>query len=358
METMQWFRVSATGDEIAIEFAPGPNQHWDPKVLDGHPLDLGDDAAPGRSVHVSGRGSVWMYAAAGAAAGAARADLTVDVPPIRGRLRMPRRGDHPLPEAAWIERIQPSDDTARLILRFHSSGPESIPESDMVAAGLRHFAASACRGIREVVLTGRGPTWGYAALAAGAVDSDVERVLFFSPVDHLPIVCWSRNERGPLPEPPSWLLDALGYVRDARPGVTVGVIGDPNSGKSVFSMLLERAFVSVRSDAVRAFRYDCDRASPTPYWFLRMQSRGPEAPDPRTLREAAKQKWTHEMERSIAQAIGRLRPYFDVVVAESTASFSWPVTRRPSRAGGRRSRRAIWPTASSRSWRPATPRRR
>jgi hypothetical protein len=203
-----------------------------------------------------------------------------------------------------------------LILRFQSSGPESIPESDMVAAGLRHFAASACRGIREVVLTGRGPTWGYAALAAGAVDSDVERVLFFSPVDHLPIVCWSRNERGPLPEPPSWLLDALGYVRDARPGVTVGVIGDPNSGKSVFSMLLERAFVSARSDAIRAFRYDCDRASPTPYWFLRMQSRGPEAPDPRKLREAAKQKWTHEMEQSIAQAICRLRPYFDVVVAD------------------------------------------
>ena len=315
MKMMQWFRMSDTSDGVAIVFAPGPNQYWDPNVLGSNRLDLHRDAAA-RGVHVGGRGSAWMYAAAGAAAGEAGADLTVDVPSIRGRLRMPRGGDQPLPEAAWLERILPSDGSARLILRFRPSGPESIPDSDAVAAGLRNFAASACRGSRDVVLTGRGPTWGYAALAAGAVDGKVERVLSFSPVDNLPIVCWSHDERGPLREPFSWLLDSLGYDRDARPGITVGVIGDPNSGKSVFSMLLERAFASGRSDAVRVFRYDCDRASPTPYWFLRMQSRGADDPEPKVLRDAAKQKWTNEMERSISQAIHGLRPYFAVVVAD------------------------------------------
>lgn len=167
-----------------------------------------------------------------------------------------------------------------------------------------------------MVLTGRGPAWGYAALAAGAVDGGVERVLFFSPVDHVPIVCWSRADRGPLPEPPAWLLDSLGYDRDARPGLTVGVIGDPNSGKSVFSMLLERAFVVGRADGAPAFRYDCDRASPTSYWYVRMQTGAPNDPEPRQLREAAKQKWTPEMERSIAAALARLRAYFPVVVAD------------------------------------------
>lgn len=316
METPEWFRVDRTDTGIVVEFAPGPHQYWDPKVLDAHPLDLQHEGAVNRGVHVAGRGSVWMYAAAGAAAGEAGADVTIDVPAIFGRVRATRNGEHSAIEPAWLERIQLADDRSRLILQFRPSGPESISESDAAAGSLRSFAASACRGVEEVVLTGRGPTWGYAALAAGAVDGGVERVLFFSPVDHVPIVCWSRAARGPLPEPPEWLLNSLGYERDARPGLTVGVIGDPNSGKSVFSMLLERGFAAGRADGVRAFRYDCDRASPTPYWFLRMQTRATDDPEPRQLREAAKQKWTPEMERSIAGALVRLRAYFPVVVAD------------------------------------------
>jgi len=316
METLEWFRVCRTDDGLVVEFAPGPNQYWDPIVLVAHPLDLDHEAAVEHGVHVGGRGSVWMYAAAGAAAGEAGADLTIDVPAILGRVQAKRDGARSAIEAAWLERIQPADDPSRLILRFRPSGPESISESDAVAGSLRSLAASACRGVGDAVLTGRGPAWGYAALAAGAVDGGVERVLFFSPVNHVPIVCWSRAARGPLPEPPAWLLDSLGYERDAHHGLTVGVIGDPNSGKSVFSMLLERAFGAGRADAVRAFRYDCDRASPTPYWFLRMQARAADDPEPRQLREAAKQQWTPEMERSIAAALARLRAYFPVVVAD------------------------------------------
>jgi len=316
METVEWFRLGRTDDGIVVTFAAGPNQYWDPMVLGAHLLDLDHEAAVKRGVHLAGRGSVWMYAAAGAAAGEAGADVSIDVPAIFGRVRATRDGERSAIEAAWLERIEPADNPSRLILRFRPSGPESISESDAVAGSLRSLAASACQGVGEVVLTGRGPAWGYAALAAGAVDGGVERVLFFSPVDHVPIVCWSRGYRGPLPEPPAWLLDSLGYERDARPGLTVGVIGDPNSGKSVFSMLLERAFVAGRADAVRAFRYDCDRASPTPYWFLRMQTRAADDPEPRQLREAAKQKWTPEMERSIAAALAHLRAYFPVVVAD------------------------------------------
>ena len=111
MKMMQWFRMSDTSDGVAIVFAPGPNQYWDPNVLGSNRLDLHRDAAA-RGVHVGGRGSAWMYAAAGAAAGEAGADLTVDGPSIRGRLRMPRGGDQPLPEAAWLERILPSDGSA------------------------------------------------------------------------------------------------------------------------------------------------------------------------------------------------------------------------------------------------------
>lgn len=316
METFDWFRVGRADDGIVVEFTPGPHQHWDPMVLRARPLDLAHETAAQRGVRVGGRGSVWMYAAAGAAAAEAGADLTIDVPAILGRVRVPRDGDRSTLDVPWLERIQPAEDPSRLILRFRPSGPEAISESDAVAGLMRSFAASASRNAREVVLTGRGPAWGYGALAAGAVDGGVERVLFFSPVDQVPIVCWSRGCRGPLPEPPAWLLDALGYEREAFPGLTVGVIGDPNSGKSVFSMLLERAFGAGRTSVVRAFRYDCDRASPTPYWFLRMHARAPDDPEPRQFREAAKQKWTPEMERSIAAALVRLRAYFPVVVAD------------------------------------------
>ncbi len=312
MEELHWFQIAPADDGIVIEFAPGPNQHWDPEVLGCERLDVSPDLALGDGVRVGGRGSSWMYAAAGAAVAVAGADLIVEAPQIRSRLRAPPGGDGSAIEGDWLEQIRPADGSARVILQFRPSGPESIPESDAVAGQLRAFAARASRGRKDVVLTGRGPVWGYATLAAGAVDGGAERLLVFSPVDHVPIVCWSQAERGPLSEPPSWLLDALGYGRDDRPGLTVGVIGDPNSGKSVFSMLLERTFAAAR----RSFRYDCDRASPTPYWFLRMRAAATEDPAPRELREAVKQKWSPEMECSIAETLKRLRTYFPVTIAD------------------------------------------
>lgn len=312
MDTLHWFRLAAADGGITIDFAPGPHQHWDPEVLGRRRLDIPSDASNGVAVRVGGRGSSWMYAAAGAAAAAAAADLAVEAPQIRGRLRAPRGGECAVVEGDWLEQIRPADGARRLILQFRPAGPQSIPESDVVAGQLRAFAAHASRGMQDVVLTGRGPAWGYAVLAAGAVEGGAERVITFSPVDHVPIVCWSRAERGPLSEPPSWLLDALGYGRDAGPGFVVGVIGDPNSGKSVFSMLFERAFAG----AGPAFRYDCDRASPTPYWFLRMQAGAADDPTPRELREAVKQKWSPEMERAIAATLERLRTYFAVTIAD------------------------------------------
>ena len=59
MKMMQWFHMSETSDGVAIDFAPGPNQYWDPNVLGSHRLDLHRDAAA-RGVHVGGRGSAWM----------------------------------------------------------------------------------------------------------------------------------------------------------------------------------------------------------------------------------------------------------------------------------------------------------
>jgi len=312
MEKPHWFRIAAADDGIVVEFAPGPHQHWDPEVLGTERLDVSPDMALGKGLRVGGRGSSWMYAAAGAAAAAAGADLIVEAPQIRGGLQAPRGGDCSIIKGDWLDQIRPADGSARLILHFRPTGPESIPESNAVAGGLRALAAHASRGMQDVVLTGRGPTWGYAVLAAGAVDGAAERVLVFSPVDHVPIVCWSHSERGSLREPHAWLLDALGYGRAARPGLTVGVIGDPNSGKSVFSMLLERKLAT----AGRSFRYDCDRASPTPYWFLRMQAAATDDPSPRELRAAVKQTWSPEMERSIAATLHRLRTYYPVTIAD------------------------------------------
>jgi len=307
---MNWYTRTEDAEGVAMTFAVAPNQRWDPAVLRDDPLTLyREDGTTPAVVRVSGRGSVWMYAAAGAnvaAMGSALVMMTLSpessLCPQRREVESPR-----LPP--WIKRTFP-ENVPCVILEFCPAGPMVIPTTDEVATEMRAIAQTACKNVSGVVLTGRGPTWGYAALAAGAVDSGVAWVCSYLPSEGTPILCWGRHQAGSLIEPPEGLLSALSHGREVNRGMTIGVIGDPNSGKSVFSMILERTFAAFGADDRYARRFDCDRASPTPYWYVRMPESPPE------LRTAAKQPWTSKMEQDIAKELETLRSWFAVVVAD------------------------------------------
>ena len=106
-------------------------------------------------------------------------------------------------------------------------------------------------------------------------------------------------------------------IASEKSGVVVGVIGDPNSGKSVFS----RAFSMALRESVPAWFqswiYDCDLASPTPDWYCTALIEDPDAVDDyKSVRESQKVKWNPDMEARCAADLGVLRTNLDLVIAD------------------------------------------
>lgn len=107
-------------------------------------------------------------------------------------------------------------------------------------------------------------------------------------------------------------------VIGAKTGVVVGIIGDPNSGKSVFSRTFYTALRSSMPKWFRTWIYDCDLASPTPDWYCSaLVDADPIAvEDYKALRESQKVGWNADMEKRCADELGILRTNLDLVIAD------------------------------------------
>lgn len=104
-----------------------------------------------------------------------------------------------------------------------------------------------------------------------------------------------------------------------KDGIVVGVIGDPNSGKSVLSHSLFHALRIGVPEPFTSWIYDCDLASPTPNWYCEALStaNSKEAEDYyKALRESYKAKWGTEMEQRCAKDLSVLRKNLDLVLAD------------------------------------------
>ena len=109
-------------------------------------------------------------------------------------------------------------------------------------------------------------------------------------------------------------------VASGKTGVVVGVIGDPNSGKSVFSRAFYMAVRESTPDWFQTWIYDCDLASPTPDWYCnaltRFGTESEEVKDYKDLRDSQKVKWNPDMEARCAGDLGILRTNLDLVIAD------------------------------------------
>lgn len=110
----------------------------------------------------------------------------------------------------------------------------------------------------------------------------------------------------------------LSVSSENRNGLVIGVLGDPNSGKSIFSRALASCIYNVLPSWSSPWLCDCDAAAPTQDWYLRgMRSSDPELQKAARLsRENAKSKWTSEAERLMAQKLAVLRQNQDFVIAD------------------------------------------
>lgn len=297
-----WYTFSADGSDLRLTFHPAPHRFWPPNVLSECPLPaLSSHDVAGRTVVLTGPAAVWMYAHAAAFFRARHAGrLVTELPSDSGdwenlqdsKSMLTLSGEHP--EAGALLTVQ-----LPALYRLSNQAKNRLLEPRLEE--LRRVRP------KTLVLSGRASVDLYARAAWTAVDCGVERLTCWSARDGLIIVYdQTGGQPGEQITRPSWLEEAM--PKPVWP-VILGVAGDPNRGKSVFSRVLD---CFRHCQAIDGWLLDCDGQAPTPSWFLSMvdQQRA------RQLRDESKRPWTSEMEERIAEQLRRGRDLFSVLIAD------------------------------------------
>lgn len=296
-----WFQLENSREHLTVHFLAPESSEWRPVVLRDTPLE-GPFAS--RSVLLEGKAPLWMYAHAALRvkqAGAARILVYQPQQPLPVQV-------HPLPDEiaevpAWMESIP--DPVGGTIVRFlkHPEGGLWSPETLGALKG-----ASKAWDTRLVTLSGPAPNWLYSAAACLAGELDARLVSYFSPREAVGILLNARpGEDVEMPPSPSLLPGGGGRGR------VIGIVGDPNSGKSVFSILLEKGFQMAGITSL--WRLDCDHAAPTPHWYLQMLAQNRKA-QAKQMRESQKREWTPEAESSLRDQLKHCAASLDWVIAD------------------------------------------
>jgi hypothetical protein len=294
-----WYCISQNGPEVRVAFILSENRFWPPEIICESALPVAD--VSGRPVVLTGPGAVWMYAHAAATLRAAGAsDICVQTPNRPGT-----SDDLTGSESLLILAGEDRQKGALLLVRLRASPPLSqMAVNRLLEPRLEELARLRPA---ELVLAGRASVEVYAQIARAAVDSGARRIVCWSARDGLVVVYDPDGGRlGSQIARPDWLAQAM--PRPTWP-VILGVTGDPNCGKSVFSAALDSYHEQIGCDG---WKLDCDGQSPTPPWYLSLI--GDERA--RQLREAQKRCWTPQMEATIAEQLRLGRELFSVLIAD------------------------------------------
>lgn len=178
-------------------------------------------------------------------------------------------------ERLAFPRLKVDREEKRVTLGFPVSSGEVLSPGMLVGLG-----AALAREVPEsfagrVTWDGRTPVWLFAALAGWLwVNRPRVGIGIFSPADGGEVIVASVEE--------SW-LPGMVVPRGSGRAPLVGVIGDPNSGKSVLSWKVYYALGRLRS---KVYRQDADIRAPTARWM--------ESDLGRDRREAQKVEWDDE----------------------------------------------------------------
>ena len=262
---------------------------------------------------IGGPGAVWMYAYLGARAGAARVRSLEVLRPERMVALLASELAFGTDSPTACARKVPA------VITRDGEGPRLFLQLDDLPYGSDYKAVApelhaAIRPGDEVVITGRGSVDLYAALGYASGLAGASRVLCLLPPEGMALIPVYGTGIGHAEPLPDWVATRISH----RAGATYGVIGFPNSGKSVLSKLIAAALrgdVARGMQPVAAWNFDADPASPTPDWYLEMIARGDGA-GAKSTRDRHKVQWTDELQDRCADRLASARVFFDRVIVD------------------------------------------
>ncbi len=307
----RWYRCDRPEPAVfQIRFEQCPAEaggFWPVRILFEQPLEL--PALQGVAVRLEGKGPAWMYAHAAAMAAAAGGAS------LQARSLTPGNSDD---TSGCRREIKPAPSEAAWLIEVHLP-PQSLSEAAIERWIEPLIEQLRQRSPRQVCLSGKAPMTVYAPLAWEAVQAGCPMIYCLTPTAGC-VRVFARSDGGDAAElgeclPPQW-LESL--VTRPRRSVFVGIVGDPNSGKSVFAHTFYQALTEkYRSTDMRLWLYDTDGQAPTPPWYMALVQAGM-VDRAKEYRDALKQgrNWTEPMQRHIAATLRRLRQFFEVVVVD------------------------------------------
>ena len=255
----------------------------------------------GRTVVATGRGPVEGYFSIGYyAALAGAAEIVYEGAHHTPRIGMPAAAAQPA-DKPWLRVERQGAGAAATIGR--SSSPDGKWGDDEIGYPIPALLPATAQ---SVTFTGLGAVPMYLLLGVSAARAGLADVRVIKPAN--PYSVRFTPERA----------GETVAIASGKAGIVVGVIGDPNSGKSVFS----RAFSMALRESVPAWFqswiYDCDLASPTPDWYCSALANADfkAVEDYKSVRESQKVKWNPDMEERCANDLGNLRTNLDLVIAD------------------------------------------
>lgn len=263
------------------------------------PLDLAFLPGEFHGLHVliSGKAPMWFYAHTAARAVADDAEVVSirQEPSLEIRVFSRSNAGHSIPPPPWLSILPKDDRSATLKI-------STTPHRRETATGLDLGLFSLPPDTDSLILAGNGANWMYGHLGAVAAARGIGTVFYDSPRESAWVGVGFANAGELRPRP----------RHKDHPGLVLGILGDPNSGKSVFAKLL--ASLVARSFP-ESWTYDCDHASPTPNWFVEAARQGRKA-EVLPVRERQKRDWTPEMEAHIARELSNLRSNIELTIAD------------------------------------------
>lgn len=292
-----------SGDTVRIQTSPA--RYWPHASISEAKSELPDWSGR-HEVSVTGPGPAFMYAFLGARAAACGVGSLIIHRPGLVAVRFDASGETGVPDSPTADL-----EVSHAVHGLQVVRPASPGRIGDIPAAVAH-AASRLRTDTPVVLTGSMPMAAYAGLAYAAVTRGCTQVSCVTPPDGMARVhVWgSGPDVGTVSELSAELQRCL-QPADG-PALTIGIIGFPNSGKSVLSRLLHDA---LQQRLASSWLFDADPASPTPAWQFSLLAATSDA-EVRRQREAHKVEWTDALQDGVAGRLGQARPFFRVIIVD------------------------------------------